>query len=142
MKHRMSAWRKLAAAALSALLALNLAYPAVPAFAEEGDPAPAAEEQEPQSTNIKAQSDEAENTDSTPVEKISVSVAVIGPDTDGNDVYWLQPTYVTVNKGDFAWAAVKPALDGSGLTWSWSDGSWGISFNSITSPFTFSASSL
>ncbi|MEE1045065.1 MAG: PQQ-binding-like beta-propeller repeat protein [Olegusella sp.] len=136
MKHRMSAWRKLAAAALSALLALNLAYPAVPAFAEEGDPAPAAEEQEPQSTNIKAQSDEAENTDSTPVEKISVSVAVIGPDTDGNDVYWLQPTYVTVNKGDFAWAAVKPALDGSGLTWSWSDGSWGISFNSITSPFT------
>lgn len=181
MKHRMSAWHKLAAAALSALLALNLAYPAVPAFAEEGDPAPASEEQAQQQTDIRTQSDEADedtkvenvkndsgssdtkppvddqDPDSptlsaqsdddtagqdaapanTPAEKISVSVAVIGPDADGNDVYWLQPTYVTVNKGDSAWSAIKPVLDNSGLTWNWSKSSqWGISFNSITSPFT------
>ena len=35
MKHRMPAWRKLTATALSALLAFNLAIPAVPAYAEE-----------------------------------------------------------------------------------------------------------
>lgn len=211
MKHYTLAWRKVIAAFLSAVLATNLAYPVVPAYAEEetttqqetvSGQAPTQvedpQQEEPEnkepsgdtgtsngsqgatdvpksaptqgedSTDSKqgnandssslsimsigfdsaSDGNQSGTTDDSKTSnaatqndqatEIKVSVAVIGPDADGKDVYWLQPTYMIVKAGSTAWDAVKPALDNSGLDWNWSDSQWGISFNTITSPYTHS----
>ena len=136
MKHRMSAWHKLAAAALSALLALNLAYPAVPAFAEEGDPAPASEEQAQQQTDIKAQSEETGSTSATPAEKVSVTVEVIGPDSAGSAYDWVKPVTMSAEKGANAWSVLKSALDQAGIAYNAHPTSYGIYIETISSPIT------
>jgi len=136
MKHRMSAWRKLTTAALSALLALNLAYPAVPAFAEKSDPAPASEEQAQQQTDITTQSEGTGGTSDTPVEKVNVTVEIIGPDSAGSAYDWVKPVTMSAEKGANAWSVLKSALDQAGIAYNAYPTSYGIYIETISSPIT------
>ncbi len=61
--------------------------------------------------------------------ELSVSVRVVGPDAEGNDVNWLEPKSVTLEEGKNGWDASATALADAGIAYDYSD-----SLKSVTSP--------
>ncbi|MBQ9057956.1 MAG: PQQ-binding-like beta-propeller repeat protein [Atopobiaceae bacterium] len=69
-------------------------------------------------------------------EQVCMTVRVVGPDAQGADTEWLTTTKVMVNAEQNGWDASKIAFDAAGLQYDASDAGWGISLNTITSPYT------
>ena len=65
-----------------------------------------------------------------------VSVSVVGPDANGNNVTWASNTRLTVENGTAAAAASELLFKEAGLKADYGTGSYGWYLNTITSPYT------
>ncbi len=65
-----------------------------------------------------------------------VSVSVVGPDANGNNVTWASNTRLTVENGTAAAAASELLFKEAGLEADYGTGSYGWYLNTITSPYT------
>ena len=70
-------------------------------------------------------------------ETIDVTFAVIGPDADGNDTYYVDFTTTTMPADSTAWDLSKKLFDENEIEYDYSpDTGYGVFLNSITSPIT------
>lgn len=103
------------------------------------DDAPAGETAEDGSAPVAAEPADA-TSDEGPADeaeaRIEVSVAVIGPDANGQDVAWASEGAYRAKEGDTADTAFLALVEQAGLVVDHSTGEYGLSINSITSPFT------
>lgn len=77
----------------------------------------------------------AKSEQAAPVEPAeSVTVTVIGPDANGDDVYYAAPTEVDLASVEDAWGATQKVFDDNELTYDAENSSYGVMLNSITSP--------
>lgn len=71
-----------------------------------------------------------------PADEVTATIAIAGPDANGNAVWWADASELTLEQGATAADLTGLALERAGLAADCGVGEWGWFLNAITSPFT------
>lgn len=71
-----------------------------------------------------------------PADEVTATIAIAGPDANGNAVWWADASELTLEQGATAADLTELALEHAGLAADCGVGEWGWFLNAITSPFT------